>query len=321
MRVFLVSMLAVALVGGASAGKPRGYPPVAKRNLHGRIAYSTPAGDIWVMNANGTCRHRVTRSGSGQDFDPSWAPDGSRLVYRTTRGHYLPDRYGNGLEGLFVINVDGSGEHEIQPPTGGMAARWSPRGDKIAFSGLRPGRRYDTLFLMNPDGSGVHDLGTAYGSEGAVWSPDASHIAYGAHNGDGNWAIWTMRADGSEQRQLTHPRLVQPGGTGGDYVGAWSPEGTRIAYSSGQFRGREVWVMNADGSHRHRVTHWPGADGPLAWLPNRRIVFSHFRGDEALPRFYWMKPDGSGIRLLPLLNGAGDPVDWLPLAAPDPRCP
>jgi hypothetical protein len=174
MRVVLVSMLAVALVGGASAGKPRGYPSVAKRNLHGRIAYSTPAGDIWVMNANGTCRHRVTRSGSGQDFDPSWAPDGSRLVFRTTRGHYLPDRYGNGLEGLFVVNVDGTGEHEVQPPTGGMAARWSPRGDEIAFSGLRPGRRYDTLFLMNPDGSGVHDLGTAYGSEGAVWSPDAS---------------------------------------------------------------------------------------------------------------------------------------------------
>ena len=129
-----------------------------------------------------------------------------------------------------------------------------------------------------------------------------------------------MNADGSDQRQLTHPRLVRPAGSGGDLPGPWSPNGRRIAYSHGQFRGREVWVMNRDGSGKHRVTHWPGADGPVAWLPNGRIVFSHFRGDEPLPRFYWMRPDGTGIRSLPLLSGAGDPIDWLPHAAPDSGC-
>jgi Tol biopolymer transport system component len=310
--------------GGTPASSGQGervHPPVTKRNLFGRIAYSTRGGDIWVMNANGTCRHRVTRSGTGLDFDPSWAPDGKRLVFRTSRGHYQPDVYSNGLEGLFVVNVDGSNEREIQPPTGGMFADWSPRGDRIAFSGLRPGATYDTLFLMNPDGTGLRDLGTPRGSEGAVWSPDASRIEYGAHNGDGNWAIWTMRSDGTQQRQLTHPHLVFPAGSGGDNPGPWSPDGRRIAYSSRQFRDREVWIMNADGSHRRRVTHWPGGDGPLAWLPNGRIVFAHFRGDEPLPGFYWMKPNGTGIRSLPLLRGAGDPIEWLPHAAPDPRCP
>lgn len=324
LAVLLAAAIACVCTGAsglaASTRQDRAYPPVAKRNLFGRVAYSTRGGDIWVMNANGTCRHRVTRSGTGQDFDPSWAPDGTRLVFRTSRGHYQPDVYGNGLEGLFVVNVDGSHEREIQPPTGGMFADWSPRGDKIAFSGLRPGQHYDTLFLMNPDGTGVHDLGTARASEGAVWSPDASHIQYGAHNGDGNWAIWTMRADGGDQRQLTHPRLVLPAGSGGTIPGPWSPDGTRIAYSAGQLHTREVWIMNTDGTGKHRVTHWPGSDSPLAWLPNGRIVFSHFRGDEPLPRFYWIRPNGTGIRSLPLLNGAGDPIEWLPHAAPDPRC-
>jgi Tol biopolymer transport system component len=315
----LATRSAAASAADPASRKPP-YPPAARSALVGRIAYSTRGGDIWVMNANGTCRHRVTQSGNGNDFDPSWAPDGRRLVFRTSRGHYEPDAYGNGLEGLYAIDVDGTHEREIEPPTGGMAADWSPRGDKIAFSGLRPGKRFDTLFLMNPDGSGVQDLGTAFGSEGAVWSSDASRIEYGAHNGDGNWAIWTMNADGTGQRQLTHPHLVFPAGSGGDGPGPWSPDGRRVAYSAGQFRGREVWVMNRDGSGRHRVTHWPGADGPVAWLPNGRIVFSHFRGDEPLPRYYWMKPDGTGIRSLPRLNGAADPLDWLPHAAPDPRC-
>ena len=315
----LALALAAACASAVAARHPR-YPPVPKSKLFGRIAYSTRGGDIWVMNANGTCRHQVSHSGTGEDFDPSWSPDGRHLVFRTSRGHYLPDEFGNGLEGLFTIDVDGSNEREIEPPTGGMFADWSPRGDKIAFSGLRPGHRYDTLFLMNTDGSGVRDLGTAYGSEGAVWSPDASRIEYGAHNGDGNWAIWTMSADGSDQRQLTHPHIVFPAGTGGDSPGPWSPNGRRIAYSHFQFGGREVWIMNADGTHKHRVTHWPGGDGPLAWLPNGRIVFAHFRGSEPLPRFYWMKPNGTGIRSLPLLNGAGDPIEWLPHAAADPRC-
>jgi hypothetical protein len=58
--------------------------------------------------------------------------------------------------------------------------------------------------------------------------------------------------------------------------------------------------MNAEGTRKRRVTHWPGADGPVAWLPNGRIVFSHFRRDEPLPRFYWIKLNGTGIRSLPL---------------------
>jgi Tol biopolymer transport system component len=142
-----VAFLACASAGASGAptaggGKDRLYPPVPKRNLFGRIAFSTRGGDIWVMNANGTCRHRVTRSGTGRDFDPSWAPNGTRLVFRTSRGHYQPDVYGNGLEGLFVVNVDGSHEMEIEPPTGGMAADWSPRGDKIAFSRARSAVRH-----------------------------------------------------------------------------------------------------------------------------------------------------------------------------------
>jgi Tol biopolymer transport system component len=323
-----VLLVAAAVLGtalAASAARPVSrtprHPPVPKSKLFGRIAYSTRSGDIWVMNANGTCRHQITHSGAGTDFDPSWAPDGRRLVFRTSRGHYQPDIYGNGLEGLFVTDVEGSSnEREVEPPTGGMFADWSPRGDKIAFSGLRAGKRFDTLFLMNPDGTGVHDLGTPFGSEGAVWSPDATKIEYGAHNGDGNWAIWTMNADGSDQRQLTHPHLVFPAGSGGDSPGPWSPNGRRIAYSHWHVRGREVWIMNGDGSRKHRITQWPGGDSPLAWLPNGRIVFEHFRGNEPLPRYYWMRPDGTGIRSLPLLKGAGDPIDWLPHAAPDPAC-
>jgi opacity protein-like surface antigen len=70
--------LALASACAADASQPAtqaAIPPAAASSLHGRIADSTHGGDIWVMNANGSGRRRVTRSGRGTDFDPwdrSW---------------------------------------------------------------------------------------------------------------------------------------------------------------------------------------------------------------------------------------------------------
>jgi len=156
----------------------------------------------------------------------------------------------------------------------------------------------------------VVDLGAP--GECATWSPDSSKLMFCSHPGDGNWAVWTMDADGSNRRQLTFPTLIPPAGAHGDAPGAWSPDGKQIAYSSEVHGDREVFLMNADGSNRRRLTQLRGGDSPEAWLPNGRIVFSHFRGNQALPHWYLIKPSGRGLRSLPQLHGAGDPIDWLP---------
>jgi TolB protein len=168
---------------------------------------------------------------------------------------------------------------------------------------------------MNPDGSQKQDLHTTnVAAEGAVWSPDSTKIAYGAHEGDGNWAVWIMNADGSGQRQLTSPKLVEPAGTGGDYPTNFSPDGSRILFSSGQHQTREIYSIALDGSGRKRLTNWLGADAPNAWLPDGRIVFGHYSGDASRPRWYVMNSDGSGITPIPALNRvrAADPLSWLP---------
>ena len=150
--------------------------------------------------------------------------------------------------------------------------------EKIAFSGLpRGGGPVDTIHAMNPNGGRVVDLGPP--GECATWSPDSSKIMYCSHRGDGNWAVWVMNADGSNRRQLTHPKLIAPAGAHGDYPGAWSPDGARIVYTSEADGDRELFLMNDDGSDQHRLTHLRGADGAEAWLPDGRIVFAHFRGD------------------------------------------
>ena len=262
------------------------------------------------MRADGTDRRRLTRSGQGTDFDPDFSPNGRRVVFRSSRGRYQPDRFGVGLEAIRVVDLRTRRQRQIQPPSGGLFPAWSPDGKTIAFSGLRSdGGPVDTIQLMRPDGSGLVDLGMP--GEVATWSRDGTRIAFGSHRGDGNWAVWTMRRDGGDRRQLTHPVLRPPAGAHGDAPGAWSPDGTRLAYSSEARGDRELFVMDADGSHKRRLTRWRGADSPNAWLPDGRIVFAHYRGGEHLPHWYLIRPDGSRLRSLPYLYGASDPLDWL----------
>lgn len=293
--------------------RPDGPVPAADRSaVRGRVAYGTSAGDIWVMDADGTRRVRVTRSGSGHDFDPSWSPTARALVFRTSRGDYRPDPSGSGAEGIFVVNVKSRVEREIQPRTGGLFPTWSPDGGLIAFSGLTrvPG---DTIHVMTPNGGGRRDLGAGFAGaqEHTTWSPDGGRMAFSQHDGDGNWALWVMNRDGSGKRRLTHPAPAVPSGTGGDHPGAWSPDGARIVYSSGQGAARDLFVIDSDGSRAYRLTDWPGADGAVAWLPSGEIVFAHFDGDEPLPAWYLVNPDGTNLRSLPWFSGAGDPLDWI----------
>ncbi len=48
-----------------------------------RIAY-VRTGDIWIMNADGTNKLRVTTAAS-QEFSPTWSPDGSKIAFVSYR--------------------------------------------------------------------------------------------------------------------------------------------------------------------------------------------------------------------------------------------
>jgi Tol biopolymer transport system component len=293
----------------ASTSNPTSIRPAARSSMHGRIAYTSKGGDIWVMRADGTHRRRVTRARGKVDFDPDFSPDGKRIVFRSERGRQPPDPYGIGYDAIFIVRLDGKRLRQINPPSGGLFPAWSPRGNEIAFSGAATGNpMVDDIEVMTSTGANVRDLGVP--GEEASWSPDGSRIAYASHRGDGNWAVWIIGADGSSPRQLTFPVLTPPAGMNGDSTGAWSPDGSRIVYSSVIAGDRELYVMNADGSDKRRITHWRGGDSPNAWLPDGRIVFAHSARSAPLPRWYLIRADGSGLRSLPWLYGASDPLDW-----------
>jgi TolB protein len=81
--------------------------------------------------------------------------------------------------------------------------------------------------------------------------------------------VWTMRADGSSQRQLFARRAVGP---------AWSPHGTRIAFDNHGFfgHGGTIMVADADSSNVRELIHGNAFRDPR-WSPTgRQIVFTGF---------------------------------------------
>jgi Tol biopolymer transport system component len=134
-----------------------------------------------------------------------------------------------------------------------------------------------------PSGQGDQVIG--HSGSFFSWSPNGRRIASASGYGD----IYTMRADGSDVRQLTFD--------GGSYSPSYSPDGGRIAFG----HNGAVTVMRSDGSDRHVI----GGQGGAEWAPNGKLVFTKGRVGNTPPSLWEMNPDGSHQHRLVFLGGDG----------------
>jgi hypothetical protein len=118
--------------------------------------------DIFVMGSDGSDVHQITHTGS--DYNPSWSPDGTRIVFTRQEAASESD--------IFVMNADGSNVQRLTdngPKFTNLDAAYSPDGSKITYEHPENGG-VGPIIVMNTDGTDPRTLVDAQ-VLGFSWQP------------------------------------------------------------------------------------------------------------------------------------------------------
>ena len=151
---------------------------------------------------------------------------------------------------------------------------WSPDGRQIAFQSDRAGN--DEIYVMNAEGSSQRNLTHHPGYDAFPdWHPDGERIAFVSDREGGKkhyTNIFVMDTGGNNVQQITdlYAFASRP---------KWSPDGTRIAFDAdfdkpGQGKPRQVYIIDADGSHRWQVSSASGQNTTIlhGWSPDGQQI-------------------------------------------------
>ena len=178
----------------ASAAQSPAWTPDGRR-----LAY-VKDGEVWVADADGSHRARVSPPELGDAVSVDWAPDGRSLVVER-----------DGI--LVVMRADGAGERTL---TAGAEPAWSSRGG-IAF--VRDG----DLYVIDPDRRGLRRLLTTPALDTSpAWSPDGRRLAYVSAGGTAV-DLHVLDLARGVATPLTADAFIESSP-------AWSPDGRTLAF-------------------------------------------------------------------------------------------
>jgi len=244
---------------------------------------------------------KLVSTGDGRTTCSYFFPAGDRILYSSTHHHDQscppPPDYSRGYVwalyptyDIFIAERDGGEPRQLTDTWGYDAeATISRDGSKIVFTSLRDGDL--DIYVMDADGSNVTRLTDELGYDGGpFFSYDGSKIVYRAHHPDTDEEI-------ADYRRLLEQNLIRPSTL-------------------------DIYVMDADGSNKRRLTDNGAANFGPYWFPSGdRVIFSSNLHEPDGRNFdlYTINVDGTGLQRVtfhpdfdgfPMFNSDGSQLVW-----------
>jgi dipeptidyl aminopeptidase/acylaminoacyl peptidase len=267
----------IAYAGGEPRKMDAGHSP--KISARGMLAYLRD-GQIYLTALDGSDKptQLVVR---GQNHSEQWSPDGSRLVFVSSRGdHSFIGIYDVASKNISFLapSVDSDSD-----PT------WSLDGKRIAFV-RRPADPRDT-------------------PQGYFIEPDRPHP----------WAVWAADVAAGTAREIWHSSTSSQGSvpymaddTGGGVLN-WAAD-NRLVIASEEDGWQHLYELPADGGPINLLT--PGNCEVEQWTlsPDRFMVFFNSNCGDIDRRHLWT---AAVIGAHPAQRTHGDAIEWSPLFLSD----
>ncbi len=175
--------------------------------------------DIHVFDIPRGSLTRFTSEG-GDEQNPVWTPDGSRVAYRSQRG---------GTPAMYWKTADGNGTPEqiLTPQHPHRPSSFSPGGELLAYTEVHPQSGMDIWTVRLDDRSPRQPepfLRTRFDEDLPLFSPDGRWLAYRS-NESGRMEVYVAQFPGAAVRR-------QISVDGGDQP-LWAPGGRQLYYVNG----------------------------------------------------------------------------------------
>jgi len=230
-------------------------------NFKGKIIFQSDFegnNEIYMISMKGL--EKLTDN-DWQDEYPVWSPDGKKIAFSANP---------NGNYDIFTMKADGSDIRQITTSSRKeMTPAWFPDNETIAYAKNMGSafRNKDFIFKIDIHTKKTQQIIQDFNRKNIVpWvSPDASLLTFTGKRTLG----WDVAVYDMKKKEVEF--LEQ---SGKSCRGRFSPDGKKIAYVCSLADGKgDVWLMNADGSQKTRLTKRDDTyDYFPSWSPDGKFI-------------------------------------------------
>lgn len=269
------------------------FSPDGKKVIFQRAVKADGCDQIFSMNIDGSGL-KMLSNGEGKTTCAYFTPDKKHIVYASTfkaspacppKPDYSKGYVWSLFSGfdIFSADLDGKNAKPLTTTPRYDAEATIRKDGTIVFTSLRDGDL--DIYTMDKNGKNVKKLTNELGYDGGpFWSYDGKQIVYRAYHPE-------TEKEKADYLALLKEDMIRP---------------TKL----------DLWVMNADGSNKHRITNFNKASfAPFFFPDGKRIIFSSNMDDPKGRNFdlYAVNVDGSGLERITF----NETFDGFPMFSPD----